>query len=140
MCVGRCKRLFYCLCSGGGTRAPSSSYPIPDEAPPSRLRGCGQKEEVKLKGRSFVGFAERGVLMCRRSERKRNERKNNVIIIDCDPAIQSALGSDITSPKLLWLCLMYCVYTHTIYCYGNGPYWTTKYRISSDPPLNACFS
>ena len=50
MCVGRCKRLFYCLCGGGGTRAPSSSVPIPDEAPPSRLRGCGQKEEVKLRG------------------------------------------------------------------------------------------
>ena len=27
-----------------------------------------------------------------------------------------------------------------IYCYGNGPYWTTKYRISSDPPLNACLA
>ena len=26
------------------------------------------------------------------------------------------------------------------YCYGNGPYWTTKYRISSDPPLNACIA
>ena len=26
------------------------------------------------------------------------------------------------------------------YCYGNGPYWTTKYRISSDPPLNACLA
>ena len=50
MCVGRCKRLFYCLCGCGGTRAPSSSYPIPGEAPPSRLRGCGQKEEVKLRG------------------------------------------------------------------------------------------
>ena len=25
-----------------------------------------------------------------------------------------------------------------IYCYGNSPHWTTKYRISSDPPLNAC--
>ena len=24
------------------------------------------------------------------------------------------------------------------YCYGNGPHWTTKYRISSYPPLNAC--
>uniref|UniRef100_A0A8C4Q0B7 Leucine rich repeat and fibronectin type III domain containing 2 n=1 Tax=Eptatretus burgeri TaxID=7764 RepID=A0A8C4Q0B7_EPTBU len=36
--------------SGGGTRAPSSSFPIPDKAPPSRLRGCGQKEEVKLRG------------------------------------------------------------------------------------------
>ena len=31
----------------------------------------------------------------------------------------------------------YGVYKY-IYCYGNGPYWTTKYRISSDPPLNAC--
>ena len=27
-----------------------------------------------------------------------------------------------------------------LYCYGNGPYWTTKYRISSDPPLNACLA
>ena len=26
------------------------------------------------------------------------------------------------------------------YFYGNGPYWTTKYRISSDPPLNACIA
>ena len=42
--------MFYCSYSGGVSRAPSSSYPIPDEAPPSRLRGCGQKEEVKLRG------------------------------------------------------------------------------------------
>ena len=31
-------------------RASSSSFSIPDEAPPSRLRGSGQKEEVKLRG------------------------------------------------------------------------------------------
>ena len=24
------------------------------------------------------------------------------------------------------------------HCYGNGPYGNTKYRISSDPPLNSC--
>ena len=59
MCVGRCKRLFYCLCGGGETRAPSSSLPIPDEAPPSWLRGCGQKEEVKLRG-GVLSASKRG--------------------------------------------------------------------------------
>ena len=40
-----------CLCSGGVPRASSSSsFSSPDEAPPSRLRGSGQKEEVKLRG------------------------------------------------------------------------------------------
>ena len=39
-----------CLCSGGVPRASSSSLPSPDEAPPSRLRGSGQKEEVILRG------------------------------------------------------------------------------------------
>ena len=27
-----------------------------------------------------------------------------------------------------------------IYCYGNGPSYAAKYRISSDPPLNACLA
>ena len=29
---------------------------------------------------------------------------------------------------------------NVIYCYGNGPSEATKYRISSDPPLNACLA
>ena len=40
----------YCSYSGGVPRASSSFLPSPDEAPPSRLRGSGQKEEVKLRG------------------------------------------------------------------------------------------
>ena len=35
---------------GGVPRASSSSFPSPDEAPPSRLRGSGLKKEVKLRG------------------------------------------------------------------------------------------
>ena len=78
MCVGRCKRLFYCLCGGGGTRAPSS-FPIPDEAPPSRLRGCGQKEEVKLRG-GVCRLTERGVLVCRSERTKEKlERKRSSV-------------------------------------------------------------
>ena len=50
MCVGRCHRLlFVCavvVCRG----LLLPSFPSPDEAPPSRLRGSGQKEEVKLRG------------------------------------------------------------------------------------------
>ena len=38
----------YCSYSGGVPRASSSSFHIPDEAPPSQLRGSGRKEEVKL--------------------------------------------------------------------------------------------
>ena len=55
---------------------------IPDEAPPSRLRGCGQKEEVKLKGRSFVGFAERGVLVCRSEQTKEKLERKGVQFVE----------------------------------------------------------
>ena len=48
MCVGRCVTGCY-LCSGGVPKA-SSSFFSPDEAPPSRLRGSGEKEKVKLRG------------------------------------------------------------------------------------------
>ena len=75
MCVGRCKRLFYCLCGGGGTRAPSSSSPLRTIGPAQSAEGVWPKRGSEAKGRSFVGFAERGVLVCRRSERKRNERE-----------------------------------------------------------------
>ena len=78
MYVGRYKRLFYCLCGGGETRAPSSSSSgslFGDEAPPSRLRGCGQREEVELRG---------GVWRLRREkasscvEASKNERETKV--------------------------------------------------------------
>ena len=39
-----------CLCSGGGSRDPSSSFLSPGETSPRAERGSGQKEEVKLRG------------------------------------------------------------------------------------------
>ena len=41
--------LVYCLHSGGVPR-DFVFLPSPDEAPPSRLGGCGQGEEVELRG------------------------------------------------------------------------------------------
>ena len=70
MCVERCKRLFYGLCGGGGTRAPSSSSPLRTIGPAQSAEGEWLGEGGGAKGRSFVGFAERGVLVFR-SERKK---------------------------------------------------------------------
>ena len=41
MCVGRCRRNVRCSCSGGVPRGSSSSFPSPNESPPSALRGSG---------------------------------------------------------------------------------------------------
>ena len=61
-CIARLFGKMDVICVSGGVRGciivvrwwwnESSLFflPIPDEAPPSRLRGCGQKEEVKLRG------------------------------------------------------------------------------------------
>ena len=42
--------------------------------------------------------------------------------------------------KFLRCCVPFWLYFGNIhtYCYGNGPNGTTKYRISSVPPLNSC--
>ena len=44
MCVGRCRRDVHCSYSGGVPRGSSSSFPSPDESPPSALRGCGREK------------------------------------------------------------------------------------------------
>ena len=59
MCVGRCKRLFYCLCGGGGTRAPSSSSPLRTIGPAQSAGRVWPRGGGGAKGRSLVGFAER---------------------------------------------------------------------------------
>ena len=70
MCVGRCKRLFYYLCGGGVPRAPSSSSPLRAIGPAQSAERVWLKRGSDAKGRGFVGFAERGGLVCRRSERE----------------------------------------------------------------------
>ena len=50
-------------------------FPIPDEAPPSRLRGCGQKEEVKLRGGVCRLRGERHALVSKRANKRETGEK-----------------------------------------------------------------
>jgi len=76
MCVGRCKRLFYCLCGGGGTRAPSSSSPLRTIGPAQSAEGECPGEGGGAKGRSLSASLREACLCFEASKRERNcERK-----------------------------------------------------------------
>ena len=47
--------------------------PHPGRGPAQSAERVWPKRGSKTEGEEFVGFAERGVLVCRRSERERNE-------------------------------------------------------------------
>ena len=59
----------YCSYSGG-SRAPSSSSPLRTIGPAQSAEGVWPGEGGRAKGRSFVGFAEGGVLVFRRERTK----------------------------------------------------------------------
>ncbi len=76
MCVGSCKRLYYCLCGGGGTRAPSSSSPLRTIGPAQSAEGEWPGEGGGAKGRS-LSASLREVCSCfvRANERETGEKK-----------------------------------------------------------------
>jgi len=64
---------------------------------------------------------------------------NKVRIVNQAPDVVRTFSSLLLSLsrfQVMLMChfLVVCFIEFYIYCYGNGPYWTTKYRISSDPP------
>ena len=77
MCVGRSKRLFYCLCGGGGTRAPSSSSPLQMIGPVQSAGRVWPKRGGGAKGRSFVGFRREKACSCVEGA---NERANEELV------------------------------------------------------------
>ena len=54
--------------------------PHPGRGPAQSAERLWPKIGSEAKGRSFVGFAERGVLVCRRNERQRNEREKEFLV------------------------------------------------------------
>ena len=77
MCVGRCKRLYYC-CAVVEEREVPLLLPHPGRGPAQSAERVWPKRGSDVKEEEFVGFAERGGLVSRsgqtREETKASEK------------------------------------------------------------------